>query len=487
MSNNYYYSALKQSTPPTPSFANQYSMDFDGVNDVIREESLSFIPPPVISISVWVKTTFTTGGDTTNIGYIVGKDDVGSARDIILNYRGTGTNKLNFAFWSPSGVLSSIASPTFPLGNPADGAWHHILATWDGTTDANKIQLFVDGSLIAQATANDTGIRNSPTTNLTIGGPDTTTNTRLFYGNIDEVAIFNTDQSANVVDIYNLGVPTDLTSLNPMTWWRMGENAVFRDPQWLLPSNENKDNYSNYSLDFDGVNDVVVINNTLDITRGLTMSCWVKFATTVTSTNWLCSAGGTGGSIGHFNTRLAANGQWVNYLNGGAFFVLGISAAELKDGNWHHIAQTIDYSNAEMRFYQDGVESTSIRSINTATTTTKINQIGGASAAPVYPFTGNIDEFAILEGAKSLAEIQEIYNSGVPIDLTSFSLLAWYKMGEDATFDGTNWTVPDIIGSSPGTTANMDISDRVGDAPSSANNAISVNMDRLDKVEDVPT
>jgi hypothetical protein len=312
--------------------------------------------------------------------------------------------------------------------------------------------------------------------------------TSELLGNIDEIAIFNSELSASdITSIYNLGIPNDLTSLNPLKWYRMGDSAVFRDPQWLLPSNENKDNYSNYSLDFDGVNDVVVINNTLDITNGLTMSCWVKFATTVTSTNWLCSAGGTGGSVGHFNTRLAANGQWVNYLNGGPFFVYGIDQVALRDGNWHHIAQTIDYANAEMKFYQDGVESTSVRSINTATTTTKINQIGGASATPVYPFTGNIDEFAILEGAKSLAEIQEIYNSGVPIDLTSFSPLAWYKMGEDATFDGTNWTVPDIIGSSPGTTANMDISDRVGDAPGSANNAISVNMDRFDKVEDVPT
>ena len=53
---------LNQSVPTVPAFANQYSYNFDGVNDVIREEALSFIPPPVISISVWVKTDFTTGG-----------------------------------------------------------------------------------------------------------------------------------------------------------------------------------------------------------------------------------------------------------------------------------------------------------------------------------------------------------------------------------------------------------------------------------------
>ena len=38
-------------------------------------------------------------------------------------------------------------------------------------------------------------------------------------------------------------------------------------------------------------------------------------------------------------------------------------------------------------------------------------------------------------------------------------------MGDGATFDGTNWTIPDIVGSKTGTTTNMDISDRVTDVP----------------------
>ena len=80
-------------------------------------------------------------------------------------------------------------------------------------------------------------------------------------------------------------------------------------------------------------------------------------------------------------------------------------------------------------------------------------------------------------------------------------------MGEDASFDGTNWTVPDNVGSNPGTSANMDVSDlvgeapnysgggisegmtiedRVGNSPNSDNNALSYNMEREDRVEDTP-
>ena len=81
-------------------------------------------------------------------------------------------------------------------------------------------------------------------------------------------------------------------------------------------------------------------------------------------------------------------------------------------------------------------------------------------------------------------------------------------MGEDASFNGTNWTVPDNVGSNNGTSANMTvdalvgeapnysgggisngmtIEDRVGESPNSENNALSFNMESVDRTTDVPT
>ena len=487
MSSNYYYSALKQSTPP---FLNQYSYNFDGINDVIREEALSFIPPPVISISVWVKTDFTTGGDTTNIGYIVSKDNGSAGRDFYVIYRGTGTNKLFFGFWSPGGTNSSVASPTFPLGNPTDGNWHHILATWDGTTDANKIQLFVDGSLIAQATANDTGIRNSTTTNLTIGGPDTTTNTRLFYGNIDEVAIFNTDQSANVAEIYNGGVPKDLTDLSPMTWYRMGENATWRDPQWLIPSNENKDKVSNYSMDFDGVSDYIDCgdsNETEGITT-LSISGWFK-----------PNSGGVGGAsgivakesrdfyVGWYSAPTNSIRFWISDDDGVTndnvnSLTLGTNANVLN--KWHHFVCTWNAVD-KLKIYINGVLSNETNSVNANSalpSSTNILEIG--RRVSTY-FNGNIDNVSLYNSELSQSDVTNIYNGGTPTTITG--AVAHYRMGEDATFDGTNWTVPDNAGSNDGTSANMTLSDRLGDAPNSINNVLSLNMVEVDRETDVPT
>ena len=59
-------------------------------------------------------------------------------------------------------------------------------------------------------------------------------------------------------------------------------------------------------------------------------------------------------------------------------------------------------------------------------------------------------------------------------------------MGENSTFVGGNWTVVDEVGSLDGTSVNMTVEDRIGEAPNSTNNAVSLNMDEVDRETDVP-
>ena len=54
-------------------------------------------------------------------------------------------------------------------------------------------------------------------------------------------AVWNTELSAaNILSIYNNGRPADLTSLSPVAWWKMGEEAFCPDytatPNvWTIP------------------------------------------------------------------------------------------------------------------------------------------------------------------------------------------------------------------------------------------------------------
>ena len=45
--------------------------------------------------------------------------------------------------------------------------------------------------------------------------------------------IQNLSQS-DITIIYNSGVPNDLSSLNPLSWWRMGDEANFTGGVWTL-------------------------------------------------------------------------------------------------------------------------------------------------------------------------------------------------------------------------------------------------------------
>ena len=103
---------------------------------------------------------------------------------------------------------------------------------------------------------------------------------------------------------------------------------------------------------------------------------------------------------------------------------------------------------------------------------------------PSFYFNGNIDDIAVFDSALSSGDVTTIYNSGVPNDLSSLSPVGYWR-SENSTFS-TNWTVTDNgSGSNDGTSANMTIEDRVGDASNStSNNSVSFNMDEVDRESD---
>ena len=92
-------------------------------------------------------------------------------------------------------------------------------------------------------------------------------------------------------------------------------------------------------------------------------------------------------------------------------------------------------------------------------------------------YNGKLSNVAIFSSALSAANALAIYNNGKPGDLTSLSPVAWWELGQNASFDGSDWTTPDMIGSNDGVSSNMEAADLVGDAPQSFANGLSVSMD----------
>ena len=205
------------SAPPAP-FVNEYSMSFDGVGDFIKLSTQSLGITGAIAVSAWVKTTDTSA----TFRAIVGEHSSFSSSRNWLLYLGN-TQLVGFVTYNDLNAVNINLSGGQNLIN--DGQWHHILGTWDGTTNVDSAKLYIDGSLIASSTPPETTTKSSPGIIPYIG--QYATNNNRWVGEIDELAIWNTDQSSNIAELSS--TPINLTPYNPLSWYRMGDGDTFYD------------------------------------------------------------------------------------------------------------------------------------------------------------------------------------------------------------------------------------------------------------------
>jgi hypothetical protein len=236
---------LNVSTPP---FSNTksiqfYNQDWLGANasqvdDVLGRTGNGSGSSDAWSISFWFKGSTATQGqtilyfgdnDVTNNGYIQLMQINSSGNKLLrLKY---GTNNNNLRIQTTAGSITT-------------STWHHLLVTYDGGTTGSsssdmadyysRFKIFIDGS---EQTTNNSNANYGYTGGI---DPDNFRVGRFSAGNymrdgskVDELALFDSDQSANVSDIYNSGVPFDLSTLTtePKHWWRMGDDDTFPNIQ----------------------------------------------------------------------------------------------------------------------------------------------------------------------------------------------------------------------------------------------------------------
>ena len=226
-------------TVSTPPFSNTKSIqlnssDYLGANAALLDSTLGRSgngsgSGDAWTISFWIKPTHTTSG---RVVFYYGSNDTTNGG--IIEIRMTGSHKLRLQYGSANNNIR-IMSPNALANN----VWQHVTCTYDGgTTGASsgsinsyygRFELFIDG--VSQSTTNTNnnyGWSGSLSgQNLRVG--------KLVSGNtltgekVDELAIWDSDQSANISDIYNSGTPFDLSTLTtePKHWWRMGDGDTY--------------------------------------------------------------------------------------------------------------------------------------------------------------------------------------------------------------------------------------------------------------------
>jgi hypothetical protein len=173
------------------------SLLFDGVEDYLFLDNPTDLQiTSTLTFSVWVKTS------SIDLSGLFFKGDSIALSDWYIRMKIDGT--IEFSINNLSVNVTSATSIN-------DGDWHHLMFVYVPTT---SMTIFVDGIQDAQNITAIPAAINNNYGNISIGAD---IGTEFWTGNIDEPAIFNTNQTANIATLST--APTvDLTSLSPIAW-----------------------------------------------------------------------------------------------------------------------------------------------------------------------------------------------------------------------------------------------------------------------------
>jgi len=360
----------------------------------------------------------------------------------------SGTKKIQvYGRLGSSGSLTSITGPA-----AVTGRWYHVAYTRTGTT----AKLYVDGILQGTQTSLHWGVDfgTSTASATAIGAFVSTSAFPSYHGLIDEVAIWSGTGSggtggvltaAEIAEIYNSGKAFDLTSDTGdysssgilQGYWRFEDNSVSGDGGTIVDSSGNGRTgttrngilfstsspvwSNNYSVSLDGANtyiDAVAFDPSSEIgTNDFTMSMWVKANSSANQIFWY---------MGDSNT---SNGMMrLNYLASSAGFKLWASEGGTWTNQYPHVNITtstgiwynvcVVRSGTTVTLYVNGTNSDSKTHSSLGTGFGGGNYHNVGKYITSHHLDGYVDEYAIWSEALTSSEVEAVYNSGTPIDLS---------------------------------------------------------------------
>ncbi len=185
------------------------SLSFDGVNEALNctnNAAFDFNGANAFSVEAWVKFD-----DLTGLRFLVSKWFRPTPTDVRAYYLAYRNGFLRFVFASSS-INIIIVDGTTPIST---GVWYHIIATYDGSNDANGVNFYIDNNLSSKTILSNTlsGVSTNSEP-LQIGGQDT------FFGaaQIAKTRLWNVELTPGEVNTqYNGGTiqqsPVQTTNL----------------------------------------------------------------------------------------------------------------------------------------------------------------------------------------------------------------------------------------------------------------------------------
>ena len=192
-----------------------------------------------------------------------------------------------------------------------------------------------------------------------------------------------------------------------------------------------------YSMDFDGINDFISINNsseTLNVDF-ISVSAWF-YPTSLTNSASIISTPNRGSGYHSYNISTTSNGNLRVILYTGANFDQTFtSAGTLNLNQWNFICMTYDGSNVTVTINTSSQSIARTGALQYTVNPTGNIEIGRRNGNSTLLINGKLDEVGVWNTALTAQEVQGIYLStetGKTADLNDLTTppVKWYRMGD---------------------------------------------------------
>lgn len=389
--------------------------------------------PGALTIEAWVRTT-----DPTNFPVICGKGNYNANGN---GWTLFGTTPTGVRAFAQNATVNVFDLSTHTVGAPsyADGRWHHVALTWDGTLTANAVVIWIDGVPIVRTTA--TGAMGVAALPLRIGIEADGTS-YPWHGDLSCVAVYDHAlTSARLrahVDamrgVFQSSYPPVVLADAPVGYWRFDDavgslgaldasghgyhatragGVTFRADAVLTERG------TAVALDGAHGTGLTIAGAQPPVPARFTLECWFKYGPTVSVDSFAYFFGS--GSVAVFPQEFAIhnvaanNPQLAYYANFVGFTPGWIDVAPVTFNRWTYVAYTFD--GTWYRVYVDGVQ---VYQTNNYAGKTFLNQggsggtrfLGWQGGSGFAAFRGTLDDLAWYDKPLSAGRVAAHYAAG---------------------------------------------------------------------------
>ena len=349
----------------------------------------------------------------------------GDSNGITMNINSSG-NLWARIFTETSNVFNLQTGGIMPLN-----AWSHVAMTYDSST--KTLKSYLNGTEAGSMVGTDPSVAS--TADLDIGRSSVGTAYDYFDGEISNTATFNTELTPiQVQTLYNNGKPGDISSLNPVAWYKLDNNEVFNGAEWSIDNSKYPSVYKS-SLNFNGSTQAIDCGtgSRFDIDQ-IVISAWVRLRSGLTDFQMIGGVRNTNNGILPYMLSQHNNSKFrflVNQSSDSAYKII-YSNDDVVVNTWYHVMGVADGSSVKM-YVNGDLQTDQTTYDGTITSPTQNFNIGRQPSQAIYYLDGQISNVAVFNTGLSQSQVQTIYNNGTPEASISHSPVSWWKLDNTTT------------------------------------------------------